>query len=1079
MMRDPAKLTKELRELSDPEFRSFVERVLKGMGLETKGFRTSGDAMEMEAQVAASGDRYLVFATRGLDSAKPHDIQKSVERMRKAGVPRGIFITAGEVSKDAENYAAQFDVSVADSERFGQLLDKFGLTDEMDRRSTESFLEKDGNRQLPSMGQLDSTMKWGYDFYEAGNYRKAMEYFEKAAALKPDYDVPHAMIGNCLAAMNQNEKAADAYEEALRRNPSSEESWFNLGAVLYSMGKHDDELACYDKALELNRTYEKALNNKGATLLELGKDEEAVLCFDMALKSNPKNDRSLLNRGVALKHLGRSDEALASLNRAIELRGDNLDAWLNRGLLLQELGRHLEAVKSYDRVLENFKTPEMQAQKASALIAAGVYKAALDSIKLALDMKPGWDVAIELREKAETAIRKEQEARSRLQQDERERREKEERLLLENEERERLERETMLRLENEERLRLEQEEMERIEQRRLQDEREAMERQQAERMVPVKPAQEALVPVVQHDMLHEAPPVKPETPKAERPKEAMAEEPPQPQGPLYSSLRDFATGESQDTVMFTCSECGAEVGENDKFCMHCGSDLRDIEDAAPEPEFEPELSTSGPEDAFTEDRDVLEYDELVGLGELCLRLGMFEDAIGRFGEAALLRTEVRLPRMQGEAAYMLGHYEDAASFFEDALNLDPANEAAALGRIEALRESGRYAAASEALDAIVSRTEPSVPLLLLKADLLDSWGRKAKAADALVQSAELAKTSADLWNKVGNSLSLSGKTDDALMCLDKAVQSDPGHWEAWCNRGAVLASRGDLDQAIKSFDRALDAREDALAALAGKASVLARQGRHEEALELIGDALAANKSPELYATKSFAMLESDDLEGAVQAADNGLKLDESSAELWNLRGIALKRTGKLADAIASFEEALSISPGFTDTMKNLEGIEREVEGSRRVTKPSRKTVKETPVAKKPATSAARQRTSRSGVKCQECGEPNDIGVKKCYACGERLRYKDKEDALAREMESAISGDAGVAKRQGPKKVAKRGKDSFIQMLMSVPGISYAKANGIWEAGYRSEDDVQRAEMAELTRIPGITPGLARKLKKGI
>ncbi|MFH0815686.1 MAG: tetratricopeptide repeat protein [Methanobacteriota archaeon] len=1017
MTHDPARLAKELRELSEPEFRSFVERVLKGMGLETKGFRTSGDSMEMEAHLIANGDKYLVFATRGLDSARPHDIQKSVERMRKAGVPRGIYITAGDVSKDAENYAAQFDVAVADTERFGQLLDKFGLTEELDRRSTESFLEKDGNRQLPSMGQLDSIMKWGYDFYEAGNYRKAIEYFDKAAALKPDYDVPHAMLGNCQAALGQNDKAVEAYEEALRRNPGSDEGWFNLGAVLYSKGKHDDELACYDKALELNKTYEKALNNKGATLLELGKDEEAVLCFDQALRSNPKNERALSNRGVALKHLGRSDEALASFNKALELRGDNLDTWLNRGLLLQDLGRHLEAVKSYDRVLEKFKTPEMHAQKASALVAAGVYKAALDSLELALDMKPGWDVAIELREKTERALRQEQEER-------------------------------------------------------LRQQREAKERQQqAERSVPVKPVE---VPVQAPLPVPEPAPF--EAVSMTEPVPSVSEVPPAGIAP------GSGESESEDTVLFTCSECGGDVGERDNFCMGCGSDLRETE----EPELEPDLPAGEPEeierieDARAEEREVLEFDELVGLGELCMRLGMFEDAIGRFGEAMLLRSESRLPRMQGEAAYALGHYEEAASFFEDALDLDPDDTAAALGRTEALLGSSRYAAASEALSAITAKTDISVPLLLLKADLLDFWGRKGKASEALEEAAELAKSSADLWNKVGNTLYLSGKLDDALMCLDKALQSDPGHWEAWCDRGAVFASRGELDQAIKSYDRALDARPDALAALAGKASVLARQGRAGESLELIGDGLAAVKSPELYAIKSFVMLESDDLKGAVRAADDGLKLDERSAELWNIRGIALKRAGKTADAIASFEEALSLAPDFSDAMKNIEGVEREVVPEKDASKPARKQAQEQPPERKtPAPAAARKERKRSGVACQECGETNDIGAKKCHACGERLRYKDKEDALAREMESAISGDGGAAKKKGTKKVAKRDRESFVQKLMSVPGIGYSKANDLWEAGFCSEDDIHRAEMAELTRIQGISPGLARKLKKGI
>jgi ERCC4-type nuclease len=118
------------------------------------------------------------------------------------------------------------------------------------------------------------------------------------------------------------------------------------------------------------------------------------------------------------------------------------------------------------------------------------------------------------------------------------------------------------------------------------------------------------------------------------------------------------------------------------------------------------------------------------------------------------------------------------------------------------------------------------------------------------------------------------------------------------------------------------------------------------------------------------------------------------------------------------------------------------------------------------------------VECRKCGEVNDIGVKRCAACGERLRYKDKEDALTKEMEMAISDDKAASRKKGTKK-AKRDRESFVRELMSVPGVGYARANAIWEAGFRSADDIASAEMAELTRIPGVTPGLARKLKKGI
>lgn len=1026
MTHDAARISGQLTELSEPEFRALVEKVLGGMGLESKGFRSSGDSIEMDAREKASGDAYLVYASRRLGVARPHDVQKAVERMRKAGVPRAIYITSGGVSPEAEEYAAQFDVAVADAERFGQLLDKFGLSDELERRSVEAFLAKDGDRHLPSMGQLESMMKWGYDFHASGNYRKAIEYFEKAAALKPDYDVPYSMLGGCHIALGQADKAVEFYEEALRRNPDSEEGWFNLGAALFSLGKHDDELACYDKALQLNAGYGPAWNNKGATLLLQGKDEEAVLCFDKALKSNPKNEGALVNRGAALRRLGRKEEALASLDEAIAANSGNLDAWLNRGLLLQEMGRHLDASKSYDRVLEKFRTAELYAQKASALMSAGLHKAALDALDKAIAMKPGWDVAVEMRATAESALRLENEKKTASQQ-------------------------------------------------LMEQRREATVPGGA---MPPKPADAQIRPEV---AAKPSPPPKTDGDIGEAPAPSSR---PDGREPLFSSLEDFATGRSEDGVIFTCSECGAEVGERDNFCQRCGSDLRegDRTEEIPEdglPAGEP-AEVEMLEEARAEEREALEFDELVGKGEACLRLGLFEDAIGCFGEAMLLRRDARLAAMQGSAAYALGRFDEAAAFFDDALEREPGSARAAWGLAESLREGGNLAASSEAMEDVANQVDLSVPLLMMSADMYESWGKPKKALEALEASAELVKWSADVSCKLGTALLKSEKPDDALRCFDRAIQSEPGHWEAWCARGSALAARGDIDQAIKSFDRAMGAEPDATAPMAGKAAALMVQGRPDEALELIDDALTFAASPELFAMKSFALLESDDLDGAIEAADAGLKLDGRSAELWNLRGLALMRAGKTADALEAFEEAVAIAPDFSDAVKNLKGLEGEIDASGPLKKKSPKAKAQAP-AKSEGEQPSRPEPPRrlATVACNECGEENDFGSKRCAACGAKLAYKSKEDALTREMEDAISEDRAAPRKKGSKKQAKRDRESFIRELMSVPGIGYARASDIWEAGFRSEDDIHRAEMAELTRIAGITPTLARKLKKGI
>jgi tetratricopeptide (TPR) repeat protein len=970
--------SRAMLSLSEQDFREFVSKLLKGMGLATRAVRTSGQTVEFDATLEATGEPYLVVATREHEDVRPGEVQRAVERMRKARVPKGVFITTGSVSREAGLYAEQFELAIADGEKLGLLLEKFGLDDEVDRKAARAFLDSEGDRSLPSMGKLEATMKWGNDFYGSGNYRKAIEYFQKASELKPNYDVAYTMMGNSYNALGHYDRAVECFEEALERNPESEEGWYNLGATLYHLGKFDDELACYDKALQLNKTFAKAWNNKGATLLQLGKDEEAVYCFDQALKSEPSNDGALSNRGVALRHLGRGEQALASFDRAIAANPGNLDAWLNRGLLLQEVGKFLEAVKCYDMVLDKVRSAEMLAQKTSALVAATRFRAALDSIDLALQLRPGWDVALELKRKAEEGLAKEAPAPK---------------------------------------------------------------PEPVEMVSRIEPAPEVTKPPVEV-----APPPVPEPS-------------PKPAEPFFNSLSDFAAGETEEKVIYTCSECGAEVGAKDNFCIHCGTDLTDEEEEEA-PAGEPEELERIEESRLVEEEE-LEFEELAGLGELCLRLGLHEDAVGRLGKALLLKDDASLHRLRGHAMYALGHYGEAVGEYELALDLDPDDVSVAWSRVEALAADRRFSAANEGLEALQKRAGSSAALLLFKSETMRGWGRRTKAIEALDEATETAGHE-DLWNLEGATLAAEGKHDDALLCLDKAVQLDPGLWEAWCNRAATLAIKGELDQAISYYDRALDLEEGAVAALVGKATVLSEQGRADEALELIGEALTETSSEELLATKGFLLLEADRLDEALATTDAGLKVHEESPVLWNLKGLVARRKGDAAEAVEAFEEAVSIEPGFADAQGNLEAVKKELLGKQE----GRARKKSEPKAKE----------KKGGIACPKCGEDNELGARACPSCGAKLGYKVREDALVKEMEVAIASE----KRKGPpKKSEKMSKDDFIKMLMAVPGIGYAKASDLWEAGFRSEEDVLRAEVGELTRVRGITPGLARKLKKGL
>ena len=101
---------------------------------------------------------------------------------------------------------------------------------------------------------------WGILKYRAGDYIKAIEYFEKAIALNPKTQdfMLFAYLGNAQSKLHRYSDAVDSYDQALSINPQNVmqysnwvRNYFNRGVAKYYMG--DMEGACKDwnKALEL------------------------------------------------------------------------------------------------------------------------------------------------------------------------------------------------------------------------------------------------------------------------------------------------------------------------------------------------------------------------------------------------------------------------------------------------------------------------------------------------------------------------------------------------------------------------------------------------------------------------------------------------------------------------------------------------------------------------------------------------------------------------------------------------------------------------------------------------------------
>lgn len=348
--RSDERIIKTVKDISEQEFTSLVERILGYLELRISKSRARGEFVIADCIHRPDGKRYAVIFSRRDEPVAKGDIESLISYMSRTEAEKGLVLTTSSIQSDGASLAEEHNMGVADGAKLAALLRRFDLDKEVIQ-----WAEARGERlPKPPPGvaakSLQDAMAEGYQALADKDFVKALDAFDRAILVDESYDVPWRMKGNTLDEMGYHEQALECYRQALELFPESDETWFSLGNCFFALSRYDEELLCYDRALTYNPTMVKALINKGSTLHRLGRYKEALDTYDKVLKINYRLEKVHNNRGATLHSLGKHNEALESYNRAIELKHDYVEGWMNKGNLLYELQRYEEALAAFDEV---------------------------------------------------------------------------------------------------------------------------------------------------------------------------------------------------------------------------------------------------------------------------------------------------------------------------------------------------------------------------------------------------------------------------------------------------------------------------------------------------------------------------------------------------------------------------------------------------------------------------------------------------------------------------------------------------------------------------------------------------------
>ena len=149
----------------------------------------------------------------------------------------------------------------------------------------------------------------------------------------------------------------------------------------------------------------RALNNRGNAYLAMGQIDRAISDYTNAINLAP-SAVGYFNRGNAYLRKEQYDKAEKDYDEALKLDPTLVDAYLNRGVTFTNRGQYDKAIADYNEVLKlrpNFATAFVK--RGNAYFGKGDYAKAIADYSEALRLDPNNGQAIDMKQKAEAALK--------------------------------------------------------------------------------------------------------------------------------------------------------------------------------------------------------------------------------------------------------------------------------------------------------------------------------------------------------------------------------------------------------------------------------------------------------------------------------------------------------------------------------------------------------------------------------------------------------------------------------------------------------------------------------------------------
>lgn len=215
---------------------------------------------------------------------------------------------------------------------------------------------------------------------EPKNFQKAVEYFERAIALDPNYALAYAVLveaysfGGISRGLNREQhemKLEAAARKALELDPNLAEAHNSMATLKRNKWEWEEAERAYLRAIELNPNLPQAHSGYAFYLNLMGRHAEALASVERARELDPVSLIINTSVGVINLRMRRYDEAIEASKKAIQLGERAMFARRTLGAAYAAKGMFVEAAAEFE---EAFKIAGGESSAVEALLGAAYAK---------------------------------------------------------------------------------------------------------------------------------------------------------------------------------------------------------------------------------------------------------------------------------------------------------------------------------------------------------------------------------------------------------------------------------------------------------------------------------------------------------------------------------------------------------------------------------------------------------------------------------------------------------------------------------------------------------------------------------